>query len=345
MRLKKYLVLLGVSVVFFSFFSVLLLFPSATGSFQSRLISTVSAEPNYPAYSGYVNDYVGMLDAAWKTKIEDIAYQVEQKTTCQIAVAIVPSIQGVTQEEYAAGLFKKWGIGQKKGDNGVLLLISPEGPVGKRPLRIEVGYGLEGTITDLEAGRIIRDIIAPKLTAGDINTGVYDGVVAIANQIYLEKGIELIPYADGSVSTLNTETAANESESVVTSSPLGFIDRICGNPIPFCCLPVFFIILIISTIYNILRRKCPRCHKIKLKIKSTVLEESTYDTSGKRLIERTCSNCGFHDEKTETIPKKSRSSGGGFFIGGGSSGSSFGGGGFGGFGGGSSGGGGASGGW
>ncbi len=276
MKFRKFRILLMVFFLFFSFFSFLLLFPFATGSFQNRLISTASAEPNYPSYTGYVNDYVGLLDAAWKTKIEDIAYQVEQKTTCQIAVAIVPSIQGVTQEEYAAGLFKKWGIGQKKEDNGVLLLISPEGTPGNRPLRIEVGYGLEGTITDLEAGRIIRDIITPKLTAGDFNTGVYDGVVAIANQIYLEKGIELLPYADGSVSTVNTGTATNESESVETSSPLGFIDRICGNPIPFCCLPVFFIILIISTIYNILRRKCPRCHKIKLKIKSTVLAESTY---------------------------------------------------------------------
>jgi uncharacterized protein len=345
MKFKKFRNLLLVFFLFFSCFSFLLLFPVAAGPFSRILIPAASAEPNYPAYTGYVNDYVGLLDAAWKTKIEDIAYQVEQKTTSQIAVAIVPSIQGVTQEEYAAGLFEKWGIGQKKEDNGVLLLISPEGTPGNRPLRIEVGYGLEGTITDLEAGRIIKDIITPKLKTGDYNTAVYDGVVAIANLIYSEKGIELLPYADGSVSIVNTGTAANESESVETSSPLGFIDRICGNPIPFCCLPVFFIILIIATIFNILRRRCPRCHKIKLKIKSTTLEEPTYTATGKRLIERTCSNCGFHDEKTETIPKKSRSSGGGFFIGGGSSGSSSGGGGFGGFGGGSSGGGGASGGW
>jgi len=348
MKLRKYIVLLIVLVVFlsfFSFFSMLLLFPSAAGSFQNRLISTASAEPNYPLYSAYVNDYVGLLDSSWKSKIEELISNVESTTTCEIAVAIVPSIQGVSQEEYAAGLFEKWGIGKKKEDNGVLLLISPEGTPGNRPLRIEVGYGLEGTITDLEAGRIIRDIIAPKLAAGDFNTAVYDGVVAIANQIYSEKGIELLPYADGSVSIINTGTETYESESIETSSPLGFIDRICSNPIPFCCLPVFFVILIISTIYNILRRKCPRCHKIKLKIKSTVLEESTYTTTGKRLIERTCSYCGFHDEKIETIPKKSRSSGGGFFIGGGSSGGSSGGGGFGGFGGGSSGGGGASGGW
>jgi uncharacterized protein len=339
MRFRKYIVLLTVLVAFFSFFSMLLLFPSAAGSFQSGLISTASAEPNYPSYSAYVNDYASVLDSSWKIKTEDLITKVEQETTCEIAVAVVKSLEGVTIEEYAVKLFEKWGVGKKKEDNGVLLLVA----IDDHKLKIEVGYGLEGTITDLEAGNIINDVIVPKFKQNDYNTGVYDGVVAIVNQIYLEKGKELFPYADGSVSTVNTGTATNESESVEISSPLGFIDRICGNPIPFCCLPVFFIILIISTIYNILRRKCPRCHKIKLKIKSTVLEESTYTATGKRLIERTCSNCGFHDEKTETIPKKSRSSGGGVFFGGG--GGSSGGGGFGGFGGGSSGGGGASGGW
>jgi uncharacterized protein len=343
MKLRKYIVLLIVFVVFlsfFSFFSMFLLFPSGSGSFQNRLISTASAEPNYPSYTGYVNDYAGVLDSSWKSRIEELISNVESTTTCEIAVAVVKSLEGVTIEEYAVKLFEKWGVGKKKEDNGVLLLVA----IDDHKLRIEVGYGLEGTITDLEAGNIINDVIVPKFKQNDYNTGIYDGVVAIVNQIYLEKGIELLPYADGSVSTVNTGTAANESESLETSSPIGFINRICGNPIPFCCLPIFFVILIISTIYNILRRKCPRCHKIKLKIKSTVLEESTYTTTGKRLIERTCNFCGFHDEKIETIPKKSRSSGGGVFFGGGG-GSSGGGGGFGGFGGGSSGGGGASGGW
>jgi len=286
-----------------------------------------------------------MMDSNWKDKAEELAQKVENDTTCQIAVAIVPTLQGISQEEYAVKLFEKWGIGKADKDNGVLILISPEGVQGSRPLRIEVGYGLEGTITDLEAGRIV-DFMKPRLQS-NFSTGVYDGVVALANQIYAEKQMPLVSYADGG--TPDTNAAASESDLVgsETTAQGGFlisIDKIFSNPCVYCCIPVFFIILIISTIVNILKRKCPRCKKIKLRIKNTIIKEATYTASGLMLVDRTCSFCGFHDEKNQVIPKKTKSSGaGGFFIGGG--GGSSGGGGFGGFGGGSSGGGGASGGW
>jgi len=322
-------------------FSFLVCFP-----LTSSLMPAISAEPNYPNYSSYINDFVGMMDSNWKDKAEELAQKVENDTTCQIAVAIVPTLQGISQEEYAVKLFEKWGIGKADKDNGVLILISPEGVQGSRPLRIEVGYGLEGTITDLEAGRIV-DFMKPRLQS-NFSTGVYDGVVALANQIYAEKQMPLVSYADGG--TPDTNAAASESDLVgsETTAQGGFlisIDKIFSNPCVYCCIPVFFIILIISTIVNILKRKCPRCKKIKLRIKNTIIKEATYTASGLMLVDRTCSFCGFHDEKNQVIPKKTKSSGaGGFFIGGGG-GSSGGGGGFGGFGGGSSGGGGASGGW
>jgi len=268
------------------------------------------------------------MQSGSKTQTEDLIAKVEKDTNCQIAVAIVNSLEGISVEEYAVTLFEKWGVGKKKEDNGVLLLVAIE----DRKLRIEVGYGLEGTITDLEAGNIIDNVIVPKFKQNDYSTGVYDGVVAIANQIYEEKG--MTPISD-----------SVEAETTVQGGFFNSIDKIFSNPCVYCCIPVFFIILIISTIVNILKRKCPRCKKIKLRIKNTIIKEATYTASGLMLVDRTCSFCGFHDEKNQVIPKKTKSSGaGGFFIGGGG-GSSGGGGGFGGFGGGSSGGGGASGGW
>jgi len=323
LNLKEKFKLSAVFIVLVFIFSFLACFPLA-----SSLMPAISAEPNYPDYSAYVNDYAGVLESGSKTQTEDLIAKVEEETGSEIAVAIVNSLEGISVEEYAVTLFEKWGVGKKKEDNGVLLLVAIE----DRKLRIEVGYGLEGTITDLEAGNIIDNVIVPKFKQNDYSTGVYDGVVAIANQIYEEKG--MTPISD-----------SVEAETMAQGGFFNFIDKIFSNPCVYICIPFFFIILIISTIVNIFKRKCPRCKKIKLRIKNTIIKEATYTASGLMLVDRTCSFCGFHDEKNQVIPKKTKSSGaGGFFIGGGG-GSSGGGGGFGGFGGGSSGGGGASGGW
>lgn len=337
MNLKEKYKLSAAFIVLVFIFSFLVCFP-----FMPSLMPAISAEPNYPNYSAYVNDYAGVLQSSSKTQTEDLIAKVEKDTNCEIAVAIVSSLEGISVEEYAVTLFEKWGVGKKKEDNGVLLLIAIE----DRKLRIEVGYGLEGTITDLEAGNIIDNVIVPKFKQNDYSTGVYDGVVAIANQIYAEKGMALVPYADGSTPDTNAavlESDFGQSETTAQGGFLNFIDKIFSNPCVYFCIPFFFIILIISTIVNILKRKCPRCKKIKLRIKNTIIKEATYTASGLMLVERTCSYCGFHDEKNQVIPKKTKSSGvGGFFVGGGGGSS---GGGGGGFGGGSSGGGGASGGW
>jgi len=322
LNLKEKFKLSAAFIVLVFIFSFLVCFP-----FMPSLMPAISAEPNYPNYSAYVNDYAGVMQAGIKTQTEDLIVKVEKETSSEIAVAIVSSLEGVSVEEYAVTLFEKWGVGKKKEDNGVLLLIAIE----DKKLRIEVGYGLEGTITDLEAANIIDNVIVPKFKQNDYSTGIYDGVVAIANKIYEEKG--MTPISD-----------SVEAETTVQGGFLNFFNNIFSNPCVYCCIPFFFIILIISAIVNIFKRKCPRCKKIKLKIKNTVIKEATYTASGLMLVERTCSYCGFHDQKNQVIPKKTKSSGaGGFFIGGG--GGSSGGGGFGGFGGGSSGGGGASGGW
>jgi uncharacterized protein len=292
--------------------------------------STIYAEVNYPDYTSFVNDYAGVLSADWKTSVENICTSVEQQTGSEIAVAIVDDLQDITVEEYAVKLFEKWGIGKSDKDNGVLLLVA----IAERKLRIEVGYGLEGAITDLEAGDIINNTIVPQFKQNNYGQGIYDGVAAIANKIYEEQGI---------TSTIETEPVSKPSVFA------NFFDDLFGSSSDFkscffCCIPIFLIGSIISGIKALFRRKCPRCRKFRLQIKETIIQAPTYTTSGKMLEDRTCSNCAYHDQRTVVLPKKTKSTSSGGFIGGfGGGGHS--GGGFGGFGGGSSGGGGASGGW
>jgi Beta-propeller domains of methanol dehydrogenase type len=289
---------------------------------------SIFADVTYPDYSSFVNDYTGTLDSGGKSSIEDLCVKVESETNAEIAVAIVSDLQGITIEEYAASLFEKWGVGKADKDNGVLLLVSMQ----EKKVKIEVGYGLEGAITDLEAGNIINDIIVPGFKQGDYNAGVYNGVYAIAGEIYKDQGL-----------ALESTTAPQTTGQSGFGDLFNLNSRWC-NPFFICCIPIFLIVALISVIKGILNRRCPKCRKIKLVIKETVVREATYTSSGEKLVERTCSYCGYYDKKLVTTPKKVRSSGGGF-IGGFGGGSGGGGGGFGGFGGGSSGGGGASGGW
>jgi uncharacterized protein len=282
---------------------------------------------NFPAYTGYINDYVGLLDYNSKSELEALASRIEEESGSEIAVAIVDSLQGLTEEEYASRLFEKWGIGKAKEDNGILILICTEGEPGNRPLRIEVGYGLEGVITDLEAGDIVNDIIVPNFQKDDYYTGLNNAILVIAEQIYEEKGLEPITTETPSTAPLT---------SIFSEFPFGWV----------CCFPIPFIIIIIVVLVNLFRRRCPRCRKFRLEVKSTVLKPATYTEEGKELIERVCLYCGYYDKREVPIPRKSRSSswiGGSGGMSGGSR--SSGGGGFGGFGGGSSGGGGASGRW
>src|SRR4030042_1424650 len=146
----------------------------------------------FPDYRGYVNDYTGTLSAEWKTKTENLVQAVREETSCEIAVAVIDELGGATIEEYAVGLFAKWGIGKKDKDNGVLLLVA----LKDRQLRIEVGYGLEAIIPDLRAKDIIDDVITPRFKNSEYDSGVYNGGVAIANIIYGEQNKNLLSYSD-----------------------------------------------------------------------------------------------------------------------------------------------------
>jgi uncharacterized protein len=118
--------------------------------------------------SGYVNDFAGVFTPEQKSMLENKLSAFNASTTNEIAVVTVKSLGGDYIENYAVQLFKEWGIGTKKNDNGVLLLIA----LDDHKMRIEVGYGLEGALTDSLASQIIRNDLAPAFKQNDFYGGV-----------------------------------------------------------------------------------------------------------------------------------------------------------------------------
>jgi uncharacterized protein len=128
-----------------------------------------------PPLKGRVNDYAGMLSASTRQQLEEILRNLEKTDSTQIAVLTIPSLEGENLEEFSIKVADQWKIGQKGFDNGAILLIARK----ERQLRIEVGYGLEGSLTDLMTGRIIADVIVPQFKTGNFDQGVIDGVQAM----------------------------------------------------------------------------------------------------------------------------------------------------------------------
>ena len=134
--------------------------------------SAALAAANFPPLTGRVVDQANILSPVTKADLERKLADLEQKSRIQLVVATVPSLDGEEIEPYANGLFRAWKLGEAKDNNGALLLIAPK----ERRVRIEVGYGLEGTLTDAVSSIIISNAIAPRFKAGDFNGGVTRGV-------------------------------------------------------------------------------------------------------------------------------------------------------------------------
>lgn len=130
------------------------------------------AEPVYPALAGRVTDEAGLLSPQEKADIEADLAALEQASTDQLAVVTVKSLQGSSIEDYGIDLARKWGIGQKGKDNGILLIVAPN----DHKVRIEVGRRLEPIMTDAMSSIIIQNAILPKFRRGDFAGGIKDGV-------------------------------------------------------------------------------------------------------------------------------------------------------------------------
>jgi uncharacterized protein len=139
------------------------------------LVSTVSAYSSPGKPTGYVNDFANVLTLDTKQQLETKLSSLDASTSAQVSVVTIKTMGNDTIENFAVKLFEEWGIGQKGKDNGALLLVAVE----DRKVRIEVGYGLEGALTDAETSPIIRNVITPAFKAGSYDQGITEGVDAI----------------------------------------------------------------------------------------------------------------------------------------------------------------------
>ena len=141
------------------------LFLAAFIAVAPTLVSGVSV---LPRPTGFVVDAADVLSSADEAALAEKLTAFEQSSAHEIAVAIIPSLDGDTIEGYALRLFDAWGIGKAKADNGVLILVALE----EREMRIEVGYGLEGALTDAQSYWIIQNSMKPAFQAGNFADGL-----------------------------------------------------------------------------------------------------------------------------------------------------------------------------
>ena len=156
-------------------------------TFLATLLSTVVllTAPQAFAYtkpgnpSGFVNDFAGMFTTEQKQNLETKLSAYEKQSSNEIAIVTVKNLGGDYIENYAEKLFKDFGIGKKDKNNGLLLLIALE----DRQMRIEIGYGLEGDLTDAQSAQIINDVLTPAFRKGDYYGGVNDATDLIIQRL------------------------------------------------------------------------------------------------------------------------------------------------------------------
>jgi uncharacterized protein len=137
------------------------------------------AEFKVPRLTGPVMDEVGILRPQHRRELEQVLRDYNSQGKAQIQVLVTESLQDLTIEEASYNITKEWKLGSEKKDNGILFLIAPN----ERKARIEVGQGLEGTLPDVIAKRIIEDTVLPLFKARDMSTGVVVGVVQIIKYV------------------------------------------------------------------------------------------------------------------------------------------------------------------
>lgn len=143
--------------------------------FNANLVSAL----DIPPLKERVNDLAGLLHPSTARQLESALARLEQTDSTQVVVLTIPSLEGDSLEDFSIRVVEQWKLGRKGLDNGVLLLVAKN----DRKIRIEVGYGLEGILTDLTAGRIIRNIMVPQFKMGRFDQGIIEGVSAIASVV------------------------------------------------------------------------------------------------------------------------------------------------------------------
>jgi uncharacterized protein len=181
---------------------------------------------DFPPLSGRVVDQADLLNPQQEAELTAKLEALQRATSRQLVVATVPSLHDLAIEDYGNQLGRAWRIGQAGANNGVVLIIAPN----ERKMRIEVGYGLEGIMTDALSSRIVRETITPRFRAGDYAGGINAGVDAIIAQLQA-------PPEAQERAALAAQQAANQSQAERR--------RGGGSSFPFFILiPLLFFIVI-----------------------------------------------------------------------------------------------------
>jgi uncharacterized protein len=325
--------------------------------------------PNPQTANGsWVADPAKHLRPETVARIDSIAGALKRETTAEIAVAVIDSLDNLDPSSAAFTLHRRWGVGERARDNGMVLLWSPR----LRQIHVSVGYGLEGVIPDAVAGRVQDSVMIPHFRRDEFDAGMIAGVSALAaaarGETYAGRpaestpsearnvfvvvgsvlggvGVLLLglvgfanrprrcPKGHGFMRKLSEErdNAALSKEQVLEENlgAMNYHVYVCDT-----CTESLIIPRVRWSSYQ----KCPKCRRRTMKRDLKTLVKATYDKAGQGEVTKECKNCGWKDVTLVSLPKLERSSGG---SGGGRGGGFGGGGGGGGFGGGSTGGGGA----
>ena len=179
---------------------------------------------DFPELTGRVVDQAGIVSPVIKSDVEAKSKTLEEKSSIQLVVATVKTLEGSDVETYANQLFRVWKLGEAQKNNGVLLLVAPY----ERKVRIEVGYGLEGTLTDALASVIISSAIVPRFKSDDFSGGIERGV-------------------DGIISVLSTDSAGWQAKALAlrpNGNPL--LDNLVIEVAIAWCIFVFVAIFILG---------------------------------------------------------------------------------------------------
>ena len=189
-----------------------------------------------PYLTGRVTDNAQILSENSVTTLSETLKGHELKTTNQIVILTISSLEGESIEDFANKVFNEWKLGQKDKDNGVLIVVVPD----ERKMRIEVGYGLEGILPDITAGRIIRNIMAPRFREGDFNGGITEGVNRVIS--VLEGSSEEDPMITGETSGGSESSAFADLES----PDLSITERILFGAFIFGIIGLFTVLGILT---------------------------------------------------------------------------------------------------
>jgi uncharacterized protein len=147
----------------------------------AAIMTTPLAAQDFPALSGRVVDEADIIDAGTEAELTQKLEALEQQSQRQLVVVTLPDLQGYDIADYGYQLGREWGIGDAERNDGALLIVAPN----ERKVRIEVGYGLEGYLTDAYSALIIQNAILPRFREGDMPGGIVAGTDAIITQLQL----------------------------------------------------------------------------------------------------------------------------------------------------------------